>query len=429
MKKILIWRKITPYNELDIFCKTDYTNFFETCKVNFGKGACPNWGNKLWFQGLYSEICCEKENEIVFHDQESIDEINEKYDLIIYPMANFFSVEYRDGMPELARIFNQIKIPVYVIACGAQADRYEDLDQLVSGIGEQSKQFISSIYNTGGEFALRGYFTKEFFTKLGFDSAVVTGCPSMFQLGADFRVNDKKYEISDLKPVLNGKVKYVKEILKRYPQSVLMDQDVYFSCLFDPGYFDQGHSIKKDILFHDYLDSYSATLLSENRIKMIADMGNWFSYLRSEGFNYSIGNRIHGNIMSVLAGIPATVLAHDTRTREMAEFFNIPLYLVKKNETLGISKFEKLYSEADYSSFNATYLDKYNAYQEFLKKHGIISKINDRNEFFEHVDQRRDFETSTVNQRQFGDMAKRMKLQTPALKAGSMILAIKNRGK
>lgn len=58
--------------------------------------------------------------------------------------------------------FEKIKIPVFIISCGVQADSYEDLNDLVKSTGNVSKRFISTIYKTGGQFALRGWFTAEF---------------------------------------------------------------------------------------------------------------------------------------------------------------------------------------------------------------------------------------------------------------------------
>lgn len=64
------------------------------------------------------------------------------------------------------RSFLRFKIPVYVIACGVQAGSYDELESLCDSIREPATRFISTIYRTGGEFALRGYFTKEFLTDL-----------------------------------------------------------------------------------------------------------------------------------------------------------------------------------------------------------------------------------------------------------------------
>ena len=190
MGKILIWRKVEKGDGVDIFFSTDYRKLDSTIQKMYA-GKCPNWGNKLWFQGIYSELDTGN-NEIYFRTSETIEEINSNYDLIIYPMANFFGVEYVSDMPKLAKIFSEIKIPVYIIACGVQAKSYDELDKLVKKIGYPSSVFIDSIYQTGGEFALRGNFTKAFFEQLGFSTAVATGCPSMYQMGADFKVNNAK---------------------------------------------------------------------------------------------------------------------------------------------------------------------------------------------------------------------------------------------
>ena len=46
-------------------------------------------------------------------------------------------------------------------------------------------------------------------------------------------------------------------------------------------------------------------------------------------FNFACGSRIHGNIMPILMGIPAAICPIDSRTREMAEFFDIPMITEK----------------------------------------------------------------------------------------------------
>lgn len=95
-------------------------------------------------------------------------------------MAIITSVGYVFLMETLAERFRRIRIPVYVIACRIQASGYDQLSEIVCALNGPASRFISRVYDTGGEFALRGSFTKEFFDKLGFPSAVVTGCPSLY---------------------------------------------------------------------------------------------------------------------------------------------------------------------------------------------------------------------------------------------------------
>lgn len=146
----------------------------------------------MWYQGLISEISTD-DNEITYYDQKmKQEEINEKFDMVIYPMANIFSKEFSTYLDELSNFFEKIKISVFIISCCVQADSYEDLNDLVKSTGNVSKRFISTIYKTGGQFALSGWFTAEFFKKLGFDNPAVVGCPSLYQLGRNLKITKKR---------------------------------------------------------------------------------------------------------------------------------------------------------------------------------------------------------------------------------------------
>lgn len=238
------------------------------------------------------------------------DEINEKFDMIIYPMANIFLKEFSANLDKLSDFFEKIKIPVYVISCGAQADSYDDLDDLVRLIGSVSKRFISTIYNTGGQFALRGWFTAEFFKKLGLDNPAVVGCPSLFQLGRNLKIEKKKVDLSHFKPSFNGKFGATKDYLNQFENSVFYDQDLFYNYLYNPNYY-SGSSIRKDCLKFLKSNSYSldiAKLIANDRLKLIADMWDWQNSFYSENIDFSFGSRIHGSVIALLSGIPAVVV-------------------------------------------------------------------------------------------------------------------------
>ena len=404
--RILIWKQITKGNDLDIFSTTDYSKFNETMNTLYG-GSSPNWGNKLWFQGLISEID-DGNNEIVFRSDETIDEINNSFDLVIYPMANFFNKEYVIGSEKLAETISKIKIPVYIISCGAQADNYDCVEKLVKEIGEPSKKFISAVYKTGGEFSLRGYFTKEFFSRLGFNSAVVTGCPSLYQLGRDFKVDNSKVDASQLKPVFNGRYKHYIEAIMSYENSAYIDQDLFGKCLFDDTYLND-KSLNFMINYYRHLGIESTEMLAKNKIKLIADMNDWYSYIKNSNFNYSFGSRIHGSIVALLAGVPATVLAIDTRTQEMAEFFDIPCKKINAKSKYNSRDVYETYLKADYEKFNNSFSQKFDNYEKFLKDHKIVKKINENNKFFDCSKGKLDFEKYVVNTEKFKDFGNQMK--------------------
>lgn len=375
MRRVLIWKPLSPGSEYDIYRSIDCASQYE---FSLREGTF-NVGNRLWLQGIMTAIDSGENHYEFLPAGISADKVNEQFDFIILPMANIFNVHFVHHLESMADTFEQIRIPIYVIACGAQAESYDRLEALVEKIGVSARRFIRAIYNTGGEFALRGEFTKRFFDRLGFHSAVVTGCPSLYQFGRDFCIpgTDRSTE---LHPVFNGQITMLEKLLPAYPESSYMDQDAFLRELYakrtgDPGF-------REVFAFFCNYEPYAAELLAHDRIKLIPDMNNWRRYLMESRANFAFGSRIHGNIISLLSEIPATVVAIDTRTAEMADFFDIPYIMHQPGHVYTREELETAYAQADYSAFNRNYQNKYSIYADFLISRGIVSKVNQVSPFF-----------------------------------------------
>lgn len=420
MRRILVWRKPAEGSDIGIFHKTDYRDIYAKTLSYYGYTNGINFGNKVWYQGICSAIS-QPDNYITYGTNESAEEINDHYDLIIYPMANFFGEKFCHDTTQLADSFSKITIPVYIIACGAQAASYDHLDDLISKISDPARRFIDSIYHTGGEFALRGYFTKEFFNRLGYSTPVVTGCPSLYQVGPDLKIEKKT--TCPGKPVINGKIKAFEQILRRMPDSVFLAQDSFFDCLYNGNYF-QKASLKKDLSFVRSYGVYPAELLAEGRIRLFPDTADWYGFLRASGFDYSFGTKIHGSIMPILAGIPATVVSIDSRTKEMAEFFEIPYLPFRDGYTYSEEDLYAAYEEADYSRFNESFSQKYHAFEQFLTDKGIVDKIQTKNEFFKDTGENHNLDY-LPNQLRFRQYASKLKREEPLLRLGGWFLDLK----
>ena len=382
MSKILVYTDVVPFGEYDIFHKTNHEKMQELISRIYG-GNCPNWGNRLWFQGIISEITTE-DNVIDYWDEsKSIEEINSQYDMVIAPMANVFSIGFKGLLDKLAQRFARIIIPIYVIACGVQADSYDDLEKVYNAIKEPAARFIRSVYNSGGEFALRGYFSKEFFDRMGFHSAVVTGCPSLYQLGRKSTVaNDfPRVKMCDFSPIINGKLKDYLSYLQEYPHSQFFDQHTYYDLLYGKSLNQETLGINNAKKLIKKYGLQELKMLANNRVKLFPDMASWMNFIRKEGFQFSFGSRIHGSIMPILAGIPAVVSACDSRTREMAEFFHIPMVVHAADQREAVDLYE-IYQNVDYSEFNQNFEINFDNFEQFLQVHGIVKQINTNNIFF-----------------------------------------------
>ena len=377
--KVLIYYSPNKLGMSD-FRKTDYSTLAERARKE-RNGIIPNFGNKVWMQGIISEIDVDETTCEFGYRGLSADYINNNYDCIVLPMANIFNTDYIELIEKQACEISNLKIPVYVIACGIQADSYDDLDSLVSSLKTPATKFIKSVYNTGGEFALRGYFTAEFFERLGFKDAVVTGCPSIYQMGRNLKISNEKVAEKEFKSSINGTFKLpVKR--KDIKASDFICQEKYGKMLYDPEYFVSNPFTVRRILKlvkrgdYDFVEA-----LANNKIKLFADTQQWMSYFLYENINFSFGSRIHGSIMPILSGVPSLCYTMDARTREMTEFFDIPS--VKPSSVLSKKPMYEWYCETDYSKFNANFSKRFDEFEKFLQKCGLVKKINQNNSFMQ----------------------------------------------
>lgn len=377
--KILIYMRCEKGNPADIFRQIDYNHIVDevySCKEH----APTNSGNKVWLQGIVSELSTE-ENDIFFlDDNETWDEINNKYDAIVFSTANLLCRYNIDIIDSLSIQFEQSRIPIYVIAIGAQASSYDDVEQLVSDISLPTKRFVNAIYNSGGELSLRGYFTKELLDRICPNSAFVTGCPSLFQNGRDLKICTPAVSRDSFKLAINGSYDLYKLAKKKHYESHFIDQDCYFDYIYDQRKIRD--SLKNSA--NDYIEAFGISVtkqLLSHDIKLFYDTTEWRNYFINNKITFSYGSRIHGNIMAILSGVPALVVCLDSRTREMVELFHIPNI---KKEELNLKKYDpyELYDNLDYSSFNKEYPRLYDAFESFLVKCNLVKRLNTNNVFW-----------------------------------------------
>lgn len=379
MMKVLIYY---PENKLGMsdFRKPDYKTLAERARKELD-GKIPNFGNMVWLQGIISEITtphCEYE---FGYDNLSEDYINNNYDCVLLPLANCFHSGWVKYMEKRTEHISKLKIPVYVIACGVQASSYDDLDELTKAIREPATKFIKSVYNTGGEFALRGYFTAEFFEKLGFKNAVVTGCPSIFQFGRNLKISNDKVDEKDFIATINGTFK-LPALDKDIKNSDYICQDIHGKILYDEKYFIENNFDLKRILKYVKRGNYDLwRAVANNKIKLFADTQQWMSYYIHNNVSFSFGSRIHGTIMPILSQVPSLCYTQDARTREMTEFFKIPN--ITPSAQLKKRSLYDWYLQTDYSDFNAEFEKKFDAFEAFLQKCGLVEKINQNNIFMQ----------------------------------------------
>lgn len=315
------------------------------------------------------------------------DRINEQFDAFVVPLANAFRRSFLPRLRNLTSLIEKLTIPVVVVGVGAQTDLNLDLTQL-SELDPTVKAFTAAVLDRSAAIGVRGEFTADYLRWLGFpDSTVeVIGCPSLFLHGPDFRLATADRELgADARIALNltrrvtGAGQLSQTLMRRHPNLVYLGQDRDDLRLMLWGQ-EPVPPAERDFPLH-----LGHQLYREGRVRFPLDTWTWLDYLA--GFDFALGTRLHGNVAALLAGIPAMLLPHDSRTLELADYHDLP----HRRTTGSIADLtaEELYGGYDPTGFNAGYAGRFHQYLSFLERNGLAHVYADGQEnpqFADRVD-------------------------------------------
>jgi hypothetical protein len=298
---------------------------------------------------------------------QDVDEINEKYDAVVLPFANAFRLSFEGALKKFTEMVERLRIPVVVLSCGAQSTVDYDFERL-RPIEDTVRKFARAVLERSASIGVRGEFTEAFLNRLGFNDVEVIGCPSMFLFGGSIQV--KKHEWPDSEAViavnasstdvtLMGPV--ISANLDRYPNLYYVAQDrrELEQLLW-------GQSVEAASRRSVFPYNPGHPLSENDRVRFFVDPWPWLEWLRD--VNFSFGTRIHGNLVALLAGTPAVVLAHDSRTLELARYFEVPHRPLVEPETIDALD---LYAGADFSRLERGQRERTDRMVHFLERNGL----------------------------------------------------------
>lgn len=337
-----------------------------------------NLGNMLFQEAVCGALDLKNEELIaVGHDlyHKQADTINARGKALILPLANLFRNEFERKINEYAELIERLSIPVVVVGVGCQTDLNYSLD-LLRPIDKSVKRFSRAVLERSASIGVRGECTYNYLKSLGFNDVEVIGCPSMYSHGGVFPELKKVKDVGDnVRFALNisssirqcefstgieSAAKLIDVIFSRFPRAEIFPQEqrTLEAILYRrAGFFDELSALS---------DNTKKIIEENDGLSMFFDSRSWVSYLK--GFDVSFGTRIHGNIASILAGVPSVVFAHDSRTLELCEFHNIPA--LKAGGSLDVDCVLEAAGECDVK-IAKEYGAKYINFRNFLKRNGV----------------------------------------------------------
>jgi hypothetical protein len=301
-------------------------------------------------------------------DPRAADRINDEFDTYVLPLANAFRPSFVQVLDRMTELISRLRIPVVVLGVGAQATLDYDWTRL-GPIEPSVKAFVKAVLDHGPSIGVRGELTAEYLRSLGFSDVEVVGCPSLFARGPDLRVERAMPELTPDARIALTVSPYVKAFgpivthhLEAYPNLVYIAQDI--------------ESLELLLWGGTHPDAWKTTdnpvhlahpLIRDDRTLFFLDPFPWIEDLRTR--DLSFGTRIHGTIAALLAGTPGVVVAHDSRTLELARYFDIPHRTIR--DVGPETDAADLYAEADWTALNEGHAARWATFQAYLARHRV----------------------------------------------------------
>ncbi|MDE6723988.1 MAG: polysaccharide pyruvyl transferase family protein [Ruminiclostridium sp.] len=317
--------------------------------------------------------------------------INANYDMLLLPFANAFRQAFEKQLVLWTELIEKIQIPCVVVGIGAQAGL--DFNSNTSFVFDASaKRFCNAVASKSAYIGVRGELTYEYLKRLGYGSVTkVIGCPSMYMYGANLPEPKQKKD-GELVVSVNSKnsdSEKIKEFLFRNNSCrYFVPQETYEFKISYCG-MPAIHAERTNNIYPLSIDN---DLFYKDKVRFCVNVPSWLKLLNT--VDLSIGSRIHGNIAAVLAGVPAFIIATDSRILELARFHNIPY---TESNAFDFSKsFRAVYDETDFTTVNKNHENNYYNFVKFLEANGL-SPIIQPNAFFDKKVEEIDYYPAVTN--------------------------------
>ena len=297
--------------------------------------------------------------------------LDDRFDQLVLPFANAFRPGYVGYLHDYRTLLSQVQVPVTVLGIGAQSSLDYSIEPL-EPLADEVSLFVRAVLEHSPSIGVRGEFTADYLRGLGFSEVEVIGCPSMFTFGphlpepsAPGPLGDDARIALNLTPHRPFPPGWLDLLVDRYPRLT---------------YFPQSRKDLAMMMTGDSPDTFVAApdgfpnradhrLFTQAAAHYHLDSRTWVEDLA--GFDFALGMRIHGNVAAILAGTPAHVVAHDSRTRELAEYFELPHTHLDK---LGAEPDLDPLAAAQDGAMVRGHARRFATYADFLGRHALAHR-------------------------------------------------------
>ena len=277
-----------------------------------------------------------------------------------------------------------LNLPVIACGIGAQAETNRRIT-----LPPQSRRVWRLVADHCQLIGVRGAFSAETLHQNGIHNVEIVGCPSVFRArNRDLTLchapdGPRRITFSVRREVDNiyaaDPVAFV-ETQKRVIAKLNLVCELYLSCHGEPeekAFFYRSPKSKDKataaLVANGWFDHASgATLkrLYETRLYYFARPSDYDYY--APQFDAAIGYRVHAVLPALAVGVPAAMFDYDSRSRELAETFDIPLYKPEEFEQMSLAE---AFAPSRFDLFTERFKERYDRMKLFFEKNGVPHRM------------------------------------------------------
>ncbi len=344
---------------------------FSATQILLNNSIGTNVGNLLYVYGILRTITKEDTTITANYYKVEVDkaeEINEKYDCFIIPLADAFREDFVGELRALTRLVKKLKIPCFIIGAGLRAPYEADLKAGFS-FDEDVKNFVSAVLEKSAMVGVRGQITAEYLSHLGFREGIdhiAIGCPSMYSFGPELKIRDTNITTDSI-VCYNSSLttpdnihEFIDRTIREFP-----------NYQFVPQVLKELRLIYTGVPFKSKNPLYPSKITDEvyngEHARFFINVPTWLNFMKKA--DLSFGSRLHGNIAATLAGTPSILFPKDSRVRELADYHHltsVPYDQVDENTNIW-----DLIEKVDFHQVSKYQKENFDRFIGFLEKNGI----------------------------------------------------------
>ena len=297
-------------------------------------------------------------------------------DAIVLAAANW--VNHFDDFGWLADRLEKTKLPVFLVGVGAQASESAEIPRVNDG----TLRLLRLVQDRSATISARGIFSCEVLERYGIKRTRATGCPSLLLAGpggpSPALLQPPKFDACCMHATRHGFAQadpfqtfLYRQAFRRGIDLVLQSEaaDMHYvmnALIGEPIPWGAEKALKAAYGVEDTGEA-AAFLARHGRVFTCYD--DWIAYMRRRSFCF--GTRIHGTIASLIAGTPATLIAHDSRTAEMADIMGVPAVRWQDVRTDQDIDTSALYSLVNMTNFLEKFRGYYNNFMDYMAENSL----------------------------------------------------------